>query len=227
MKIFGTDYDGVIINIEPQKATAFGSLLNKEWGVDKNEAENLWHATGGTSRRYKFDYCFKKQFNKNLTDEEYMVIGEKFGSLLRKEYYPKLELLPGALDLLKFAKKNFDFTFVSSGVPMKEIQYLVNINELSEYFNLVLGTDNTYKTKNDHFQRIIAEQKPELIIYIADGPEDMRIAKEFELVKAIGVATNHSKEELLNAGAKNVVNNLDEGLLLIKSLISSQNILEN
>jgi hypothetical protein len=47
----------------------------------------------------------------------------------------------------------------------------------------------------------------------------MKITKEHRLIKSIGLTTNHSEEELLNAGAKNVVNDLDEGLSLIKSLI--------
>lgn len=42
MKIFGTDYDGVIINIEPQKAEIFGTLLMKEWGIDKNVAAKFY-----------------------------------------------------------------------------------------------------------------------------------------------------------------------------------------
>lgn len=50
-KIFGTDYDGVIINIEPQKALAFGEIMQRYWNVDRDEAATLWMATGGTSRR--------------------------------------------------------------------------------------------------------------------------------------------------------------------------------
>lgn len=50
MKAFGTDYDGIIINIEPQKAQAFREILNKHWEVIINEASDFWLATGGTSR---------------------------------------------------------------------------------------------------------------------------------------------------------------------------------
>jgi phosphoglycolate phosphatase-like HAD superfamily hydrolase len=216
MKAFGTDYDGVIINIETQKAAAFGNLLNKEWKVNKDEAAKFWIKTEGSSRRYKFDYFYKKQFNTILTDGEYQIIEEQFSSLLKNEYYPKLELLPGALELLKYAKVNFDFTFVSSGVPMKEIQYLVNLNGLSDYFDLVLGTDEIYKTKNEHFQSIINEKNPDLIIFVADGMEDMKITKEYGSIKSIGVTTNHSKTELISAGAENVSDNLNEVLSLIR-----------
>ena len=62
MKIFGTDYDGVIINIEPQKAEVFGNLLNKKWQINKNEASNFWILKGGTPRKYKFDYFYQSRF---------------------------------------------------------------------------------------------------------------------------------------------------------------------
>ncbi len=218
MKIFGTDYDGVIINIEPQKAEAFGNLLNKEWNIDKQEASKLWIATGGTSRRYKFDFYYQKQFNMQLSDAEYKLVEKKFSDLLKSEYYPKLELLPGALELLKYTKQSFDFSFVSSGVPMEEINYLVNLNGISKYFDLVLGTDETYKTKNNHFKKIIDEKNPDILIFIADGLEDMKVTKEFSVIQSIAITSNHSKEELIDAGAKNVVDNLNQALSLIEHL---------
>ena len=64
MRAFGTDFDGVVINVETQKAQAFGALLNKEWNIDKKEAAIFWRNSGGTSRRYKFDYLYMKRFNK-------------------------------------------------------------------------------------------------------------------------------------------------------------------
>ena len=141
MKLFGTDYDGVIINIELQKAKAFASLLYKRWGVLQEEAEQFWLKTGGTPRRYKFDYLYQKQFHKKLNDEDYRNAEREYSELLKKEYYPNLQLKSHAKEVLTFARKNFNHTFVSSGVPMQEIRYLVNLNSLNSYFNLILGID--------------------------------------------------------------------------------------
>jgi len=199
VKIFGTDYDGVIINIEPQKAKAFGDLLEKEWGVNKNAAARFWIEKVGTSRKYKFDYLYKKRFGKELNDSEYKKIEKTFSKMLKTEFYPKLKLLPGALELLKFIRSNFDYIFVSSGVSDEEIKYLVNLSGLSNYFDLILGTGSIYYSKQDHFRKIIKEQRPDLIAYVADGLEDMKIAKEFD-VFSIGIPTNHSKEKLIAAG---------------------------
>jgi phosphoglycolate phosphatase len=200
MQIFGTDFDGVIINIEPQKAAIFGKIIENAWGMDKNEVIKYWMTTGGTSRRNKFNHFYHKKFGKELSDEQYFNIEKQFSLELKNNYYPKVELLPGALDLLKYVKNNFDFKFISSGVPMAEIQYLIELLKFSEYFDLVLGTNNLFRSKIDHFQKIVDENNPDLLVFVGDGVEDMRVAKQFQS-KTIGVLTNCSKEDLITAGA--------------------------
>jgi phosphoglycolate phosphatase-like HAD superfamily hydrolase len=219
MKIFGTDHDGIIINIEPRKAVAFGELINREWGININEGFLRWMQELGTSRRSKFDYFYERQFNNKLTDQIYKEIEEKFSDLLKTEFYPTVNLLPGAIDLVKFVRSSFDFTFVSSGVPMDEMKQLVEKEGLSSYYDLVLGTNDKYLSKRDHFKKIIKEKNPDLVVFIADGLEDMKICKEFGIT-SIGVSTNHTKEELLDAGASMVCGNLKEAKILIESLIS-------
>ncbi len=203
MKIFGTDYDGVIINIEPQKASAFGALLNREWGIDRKIAGEFWIASGGTSRRHKFDYFYEKQFNNRLPDNIYSKIESEFSNLLKEKFYPNVKILPYALDLLKYARSHFDYLFISSGIPKEKLKYLVELNGLSDYFDLILGTNEKYKSKKGHFDEIIKTQKPDLLIFVADNPEDMKIAKEADAIP-IGVPANHATSELLNAGAKYV-----------------------
>lgn len=200
-KVFGFDYDGTIINIEPQKARAFGDTLNKHWGINSDKASEFWIETGGTSRRFKFDYFYKQKFRQNLSDNEYKTVESEFSSLLRTKYYPRIKLLPHALETLKFVRKNFNYVFVSSGVPMEEIHYLVDLNGVSDYFNLVLGTNQEYKSKHDHFRYVISLTHPQTLIYLADGLEDMKVTKEFDAI-SIGLPTNHSRENLQRAGAR-------------------------
>lgn len=217
MKVFGTDYDGVIINIEPQKAKAFGLLLNKHWGVETDQATKFWLRTGGMPRRYKFDFFYEKQFSEKLSNEDYNIIESEYSRLLKRDFYPNLELLPGALELLNFARKSFDHTFISSGVPMEEINYLVSLNSLKEYFDLTLGTSEKFSTKKEHFKEVKSEWNPETIIFVADSPEDMKIAKKNGAVP-LGVLTNHTKKELMRAGAWEVCD-LSNAVSLIRNLL--------
>lgn len=201
MKVFGTDYDGVIINIEPQKAEAFGELLNKEWKVNKGDASKFWLETGGKSRRNKFDHFYNLRFGRKLSEDDYITIEAKYSNKLRTDFYPNLKLLPGALELLQYAHSHFDYMFVSSGVPMQEIEYLVNLNGVAGYFDKILGTNEKYPSKEEHFQEIMSAQKPDILVFVADGTEDMGVAKKYGAIP-VGVLTNHSKEELVSAGAK-------------------------
>lgn len=215
MNAFGTDYDGVIINIEPQKSQVFGEILNEHWGTNAKEAADFWLTKGGTSRRYKFDYFYNNAYHKQLSDEKYNVIEQKYSKLLKAKYYPQVTVLPGAKELLEYARAHFDYMFISSGVPMEEIQYLVNLNGLSQYFDVVLGTDQKYISKREHFKKIITEQKPDNIIFVADSSEDMTVAKMFPNTTAIGVLTNHLEQELKEAGADFTTHDLNGVLQLI------------
>lgn len=217
MKVFGFDYDGTIINIEPQKAQVFGNISQKKWGVNFNEAAKYYIEGGGVSRKDKFGFIYREKFGREFDKKEYEEAEGEFSRTLRDDYYPKVELLPGALDLLQFVRKNFDFVFVSSGVPMEEIKYLVELNGVSKYFDLILGTNEKYPSKRDHFSEIIETKNPKLFIYLADGLYDMKIAKEFDIV-SIGVPTNQSEEALLSVGA-DYVSDLSECGLLIKNKI--------
>lgn len=217
MKVFGTDYDGVIINIEPKKAEAFGALLHEEWNINKENAAKFWIDTGGKSRKYKFDYFYEKQFGKKLQDKDYKIIESKYSNILKTEFYPKLKLLPGASTLLQYARSHFDYTFVSSGVPMQEIKRLVNLNGVTKYFDKILGTNEKYPSKREHFQEIVSIKKPSKLVFVADGTEDMRVAKEFGVI-AIGILTNHSEKELLDAGAQYTCN-LSQVVPTIQALI--------
>lgn len=218
MKVFGFDYDGTIINIEPQKAKAFGDLIAKYWGVDKDEAANFWINGGGTSRRYKFDYFYEKKYGKKLQDKVYNEIESKYSTLLKQVYYPKVKLLPYALDILKFVRSRFDFVFISSGVPLEEIRYLVHLNGLSDYFDLVLGTSKKYLSKRNHFREILNTKKPSLLIFMGDSAEDVKVAKEYKAI-AIGLPTNQPDLILKNAGA-DFVCSLKESKSVIKKLLS-------
>jgi phosphoglycolate phosphatase-like HAD superfamily hydrolase len=217
MKVFGTDYDGVIINIEPQKAEAFGDLLHRRWGVPKDEAAQFWMQTGGSSRRSKFDYFYTKQYGETLSDSAYQAIEQEFSSILKTQWYPTVHLLPYALELLQYARATFDFTFVSSGIPMQELHDLLTLNGIAHYFDLVVGTNEHYRSKHDHFKEIITQQNPSLMIFIADGLEDMKVARAFGAV-SIGIPTNHTTQALLSAGADHVCD-LSESIETMEKIV--------
>lgn len=202
MKVIGFDFDGTLANVEDKKSKAFGKLLEFEWKINRREAENHWMKFGGSSRREIFDYLFHKKFNKKLTDKEYKLIEAEFSKLLKIKFYPKLKLLPSALNALKYCRREFDILFVSSGVPQKELEYILDLTKVSKYFDKIFGT-NELKNKEDHFKKIKSIYNPDKILFVADGLVDMKVGKKFG-VTTIGIPSNHSEKELKNAGASYV-----------------------
>ena len=218
MKIFGTDFDGVIINIEPQKAKAFGAIVNKYWNFDSELARNFWLQKGGTARRYKFDSIYNQKYHSQLQDDIYLSIEQEYSHILKTKFYPTVKLLTGAEKLLKFIRTSYASSFVSSGVPMDELQYLIHHTGISHYFDLVLGTNQIYTSKVDHFKKVIQKYKPNRIVFVADSPEDMMVAKKNPSTIAIGVLTNHTYSDLKEAGADYIVDDLFQTLSVLKEL---------
>lgn len=202
--MLGTDFDGSIIDLEEEKSRIFGEFLNQCWGVDADEAAKYRILTGGKSRRSQFDYFFNKQYGKVLTDDEYRKIEKMYSDKLKSELYPGATFVSGALELLEFSRKHFDKTFISSGVPDKEIKYLIKLKGIENYFDRVYGTDEKFRTKEDHFRALIAEYNPDLIVFVGDGLEDMRVGKRFNAL-TIGVPSHQIKEDLIEAGAQHVL----------------------
>jgi phosphoglycolate phosphatase-like HAD superfamily hydrolase len=218
VKAFGTDFDGVIINLEPEKAAVFGGLLHDRWDADPSQAAAYYLRMGGASRRSKFDHFHGLAFGRPLDAPAYAVIEREFSRHLETTLYPGVRLLPHALDVMAYARSRFDYTFVSSGVPGGEIASLIRSLGMAECFDEVFGTGGAYPSKREHFRAVMA-RRPERTIFVADGLEDMRIAREFGAIP-VGIPTNHAADALTRAGAA-VVCDLDCVVAVIGDLLGA------
>jgi phosphoglycolate phosphatase-like HAD superfamily hydrolase len=200
VKLIGYDFDGVFVNIEDQKAALFGDVLHRHWQVDRKAAIKVWMHNLGTSRRHKFDLLYRRRYRRTLTDAVYDEIEYEFSSLLMTDYYPSATLVRETADAARDLNDCFDLSFISSGIPHQELNYLTGRYRLDRYFTRVLGTNGTFQSKVDHFEMVTEAAEPDLGIFIADGLEDMHIAKRFGFV-AIALPTNHPPKALRAAGA--------------------------
>jgi phosphoglycolate phosphatase-like HAD superfamily hydrolase len=200
MKIIGYDFDGVFINIENEKAKLFGDILHKHWGVDPSQAFDVWLLHLGTSRRHKFDLMYQNNFQNKLEEETYQAIEKEFSDILVHDYYPNVKIIDETFETARDLNYQFDLSFISSGIPHAELNSIASKFKIDEYFDLILGTSQNFKSKIDHFDMIAQKHCPSLGIFIGDGLEDMKIAKQFKYT-AIGIPANHTSQVLVEAGA--------------------------
>ncbi len=106
-----------------------------EWsGSFSGSPDGKW----ANERKSKFEFFFAKKYGRPLSDLEYADIVNEFRRLLKANYYPHIKPLPGALDIIKYVRSEFDLLFVSSSMPDSEIKELVEMNGFSGYFDFVL-----------------------------------------------------------------------------------------
>jgi phosphoglycolate phosphatase-like HAD superfamily hydrolase len=200
MKIIGYDFDGVFINIEDEKAALFGEILQKRWRGDPHAAADAWLLNLGTPRKHKFDLMYRGRFEAEMPLEAYLAVEEEFSLLLVKDYYPRATLIPETAQAAQDLNKEFDLSFVSSGVPHEELEHLMTALGLDRHFDRILGMNDAFESKVDHFNLITEATAPTQGIFIGDGLEDMRVARQFGFF-AIALPTNHPPTRLREAGA--------------------------
>lgn len=123
---------------------------------------------------------------------------------ISQECHQSIALLHFAsVETARIFKDKFDLSFISSGVTNKEIQILVSKYGLAPYFDYVFRTNHEYTSKEDHFSELLSKNQMDFGIFIGDGLEDVKIAKDFNFI-AVGLPVNHKAGALIEAGADSV-----------------------
>ena len=200
MKIIGYDFDGVFINIEDEKAALFGKIVEQYWQAAPGPAADIWLMNLGTSRKRKFEIVYRNRFQAELPQDDYRQIEHEYSQRLMADYYPRARLVPETADAVSELNGEFDLSFLSSGIPHEEVNGLMAHFGLDRFFDRIFGTNDTLASKADHFKLITHGQVPAPGLFIGDGMEDMRVARQFGFT-AIGLPTNHPASALREAGA--------------------------
>ncbi len=203
VKVIAFDFDGTIVNVEKGKSVIFGEIVEKYWRGNKKDAAKFYFNITGPARKAKFDFYYRKLFNKSLPTEEYNRIERAFSARLYSELYPRLKPLIGAIDLLKFCRAHFDKVYVTSAVPQTEIKYIVKKIKATKYFDHIFGTDTRYPSKLTMFEEIAREENPAIMFFVTDSELDLKTAREMGII-SIAIPTNRPAVKLKSAGANYV-----------------------
>ncbi len=209
-KFVVTDVDGVLLDRMPVYGEVFSELLEKELGINKDFSKKIYFSSAGTS--------IDKQFRMVILDAKRSV-GEGMIDFLVNRFFKinaekEILFFPGAKEVISDLTMKGCALFATSGSNTDELKTIFIKNNL--LYSMVMGSDEIKKS-SEHI-RIFAESVSLSMqefckngVYIGDGPGDMKIARECDLL-AIGILTcpGICERDMIVAGADFVINDISE-----------------
>lgn len=215
------DFDGVIADSEPLHLRAFQKTVGT-LGLGLSAADYY-------SRYLAYDD--KTFFRKFLEDNEQQVTGQEIERLVREKgvcfeetIREDIRIFPGVVEFLETIQGKFHIA-IGSGALREEINLILKLKDISEFFDFVIGADDTEKTKpspevylrcleklrRDYDGTITADQ----CVVFEDSPHGVLAAKRAGM-KCVGITNSCAGEELTLAdrimgGFLEVIKDFPEG----------------
>ena len=213
------DYDGTLADSREAYTQTFIELLEQDFGIDPIASREYYTTSFGKSLGAQFQEAVSKFARKEIQDTS--EIESRFWELVK----PKpAQLLPGAVETLENLKqagyKIAIWTNCRSDVLEFKLKELGLANFVNFQISETVGSRDEVKG-SVLFERIAKhfEIQPEVLarqaVVVGDGERDMEAAKSCN-VPPIGITTSKTSEQLRNAGAKLIINQLPELLEILK-----------
>ncbi len=168
------DFDGIILESVSIKSDAFRELFS--FSPDHvDEIVTFHQKNGGMSRYDKFRYYYANILNKELTDERFSDLSDRFSELVF-EAVLNVPYVAGAEEFLKWTKGRLP-VYVVSATPEDELLQIVNSRRMSDYFIKVCGAP---VSKSDNIKKILASTgvPPESVLFVGDAINDWEASQE-------------------------------------------------
>ena len=196
------DKDGVITNTMNVYYKLFDELAREHFGVEQvtfDEYKAL-NGTSWTETLKRFD-ATDEQIQNFLHDHDRL-------SIASTKIAP---LFPGVQEIIEVLKKSGLTLFLSSAAPHQTVEDFTSRDGFQDVFSVALGNKKSQVDKSEHFKLFAkhvgeAEQDfNQTTFMIEDGLPGLRAAKNAGIF-AVGITTNHTQQELEDAGADHVIN---------------------
>jgi HAD superfamily hydrolase (TIGR01549 family) len=175
------DFDGVLMESVNIKTEAFKKLFS--FSPDHIDEITRFHLkNGGMSRFEKFRYIYRNILKKDLSDEQFAWLSDKFSQLVKEEVI-RAPFVPGAEEFLKKYQARIDL-YIVSATPEYELKEIIDRRQLTKYFKAVFGSP---ASKADHINEIIMQTGADsrTVVFVGDAKNDC-VAAETAGVRFIG-----------------------------------------
>ncbi|MFW5976626.1 MAG: HAD family hydrolase [Bacillota bacterium] len=197
------DMDGVLVDSEPViEAAAIKGL--KEYGV-KAKPEDFTPFIGAGEDRYiggvaeKYGVTYKKE----MKDKVYKIYLDIVGD--------KIKIFPGTKKVLNQLKENYQLALASSADMIKIKANLKEAEISPEIFEIIIGGDDVSEKKPDPEIYLKTAKKMNVssknCLVVEDSLAGVKAAKAANM-KCIAVTSSFPRDQLMEAGADQIVNEI-------------------
>ena len=168
------DCDGVILDSVDVKTRAFGQIV-EEYGPEAVARMTEYHlAHGGVSRLRKFEWFYDEMLGRKITEVELQSLSRKFRKLVF-EGVMRSPMVPGIMETLEYLHGRLP-VYVASGTPHDELLEVLDIRNLTRFFNGVYGTP---PEKTELLRCIIEKEDiaPNDTLMVGDSSTDLDAAQ--------------------------------------------------
>ena len=202
--LFIFDFDGVLVDSNNIKSTAFAKIYdpygaNVVRKVVKHHSEN-----GGMSREDKFKLYHDKFLKLEITDSEIINLSEKFTNLVLQEVMQCSEI-EGVTKILTHCMDQGIICAIASASPEVELKKIISLRPWSNVFKYKFGSPESKVSNINKILNITSIPKNKAIFF-GDSSNDLVAAKNCQ-IDFIGINFNSSD----TSGFRELLNN--EGLV--------------
>jgi phosphoglycolate phosphatase len=209
------DLDGTLVNSMPTHAQAYGEVLSA-FSIPEQASQRDYYFTAGQPLGQQFEHTLSL-LGCAFSEADIQELSHQFLEILRRSQF---ELFPATAAVVAQLSRAGYVLAISSGSSPDNVAAKLRHASIDGYFSVILGSDYEHGVLlkgAEHFEQIkkrlgVADAYfIENTLAVGDGPHDMEIARDAGL-RAVGIARNHNERELRQAGANNLIDDLD-GLL--------------
>lgn len=165
----------------------------------------------------KADEMFTRIFGTNrFTKEEIDVITSTKESRYRQEFLPQLKLMEGLNSFLDKARAHNISLAIGTAAPDLNVDFVLDNLSLRSYFPIIIGQNDVSSSKPHPEVFLKAASAlgvhPENCLVFEDAPKGIEAAHRAGM-KAIGVTSFHTAEELRNDNIIHIINDYRDSML--------------
>lgn len=171
------DCDGVILDSNDLKTSAFRRALAGELPALVDEFIDYHQSHGGISRYVKFDYFFRVVKGAANHANETSGALQRYAEICRKGL-AECALIPGVIETLRYMRPLGVDCYVISGGDQDEVRAALAERRLSQYFSGIYGSP---RNKIEHLGDLVKAGLRMPSIYFGDAESDSKAAHQYGL----------------------------------------------